>query len=334
MGWFNHNHMPVEGRTILLTGASEGTGLHAALIFASKGANIIIVSRNPTKLEDAIARIKQAAKWPDTQRFYTIVADVAKPNYAESVVADATAWNDGHPPEIVWCLAGLATPMLWVDDGAMEAARYNRAFAYEPFMTVDVNYFGSAEMSRAIMRAWLRPEEEQPKTATKTSSPKLSKHLIFTGTVLSTFTMAGHGPYAPSKFALRGLADSLVMETRLYPDVPIDVHLVLPNSITTAGYERENETKPAITLQLEAGDVPQAPEVVARVAIEGIEKGYYFVTTSFVGELMRWGAMGNSPRNGWVLDMVMGCLLPFVMGFVVWDMNRRVSAWGRKEKRA
>jgi 3-dehydrosphinganine reductase len=115
----------LNSQTILLTGASEGTGLSAARIFSSKGANVIIVSRNLAKLEEAVKSIKTAAKWPETQRFHTIAADVAEPNYAEGVVADATAWNDGHPPEIVWCLAGLSTPMLWTDDGAMKAARYN-----------------------------------------------------------------------------------------------------------------------------------------------------------------------------------------------------------------
>lgn len=112
-------------QTILLTGASEGTGLSAAKILSGKGANIIIVSRDSAKLKESVKNIKDAAKWPERQRFHTITADVARPNYAESVGADATAWNDGHPPEIVWCLAGLSTPMLWTDDEAIKAARYN-----------------------------------------------------------------------------------------------------------------------------------------------------------------------------------------------------------------
>ncbi|OTB05079.1 hypothetical protein M426DRAFT_320136 [Hypoxylon sp. CI-4A] len=321
MGWFGHNHMPVEGRTILLTGGSEGTGLSAGRIFSSRGANVILVARNSAKLEKAVNSVKAAAKSPATQRFHTIVADVSEPNYAEGVVADATTWNDGHPPEIVWCLAGLSTPMLWTDDGALKAARYN----------MDVNYFGSAEMSRAIMRAWLLPDRKKEQSSTRGSRPT-AKHIIFTGSVLSTFSMAGHGTYAPSKFALRGLADALVMEARLYPDVPIDVHIVLPNSITTAGYERENETKPEITVKLEGADTPQSPEEVARLAIAGLEKGHYFVTTSFLGDLMRWGAMGNSPRNNWFIDTVMGWILPFILAFVMWDMNTQVSSWGRKKK--
>lgn len=77
------------------------------------------------KLEAALESIESVAKSPDTQRFHAIAADVSKPNYAEEVVADAIAWNNGEPPEIVWCLAGLSTPMLWTDDDAMDAARHN-----------------------------------------------------------------------------------------------------------------------------------------------------------------------------------------------------------------
>ena len=107
-----------------MTGGSEGAGLSAARIFSRKGANIVIVSRNQAKLDEAIKSIKTQAKSPETQRFYAIAADVAEPGYAEWVVVDATAWNNGQPPEIVWCLAGLSTPMLWTEEEAIKAARY------------------------------------------------------------------------------------------------------------------------------------------------------------------------------------------------------------------
>ncbi|KAI0159885.1 3-ketodihydrosphingosine reductase tsc-10 [Hypoxylon sp. FL1284] len=322
VGWFNRNHMPVEGRTILLTGGSEGTGLSAARIFSAKGANIIIVSRSLVKLGEALKSIKAAAKSPETQRFHIIAADVSKPNYAEDVVSSATAWNNGQPPEIVWCLAGLSTPMLWTDDKSMEAARYN----------MDVNYFGTAEMSRAIMRAWLLPgQQQEQKQASARGSRPAAKHIILTGSVLSVFSLAGHGTYAPSKFALRALADALAMEVRLYPDIPIEVHFLMPNSITTAGYDRENETKPEVTVQLEGADKPQDPDTVARLSIAGIEKGQFFITTSFIGDLMRWSAMGNSLRDNWFVDTLMGLILPFIMIFIVWDMNSTVSTWSNKK---
>jgi short-subunit dehydrogenase len=45
-------------QTILITGASEGMGRSAAIQLAQKGANVVIVSRSPQKLEAAIELIK------------------------------------------------------------------------------------------------------------------------------------------------------------------------------------------------------------------------------------------------------------------------------------
>ncbi|KAK3302499.1 uncharacterized protein B0T15DRAFT_514530 [Chaetomium strumarium] len=283
------NHMPVEGRTVLITGASEGMGRSAAIQLAAKGANVILVSRNIGRLEEALAEVKAAASSPATQRFTYISADVSEFDYASTVIAQAIAWNGGQAPDIVWCIAGMSTPMLWTDDAALSAARRN----------MDVNYFGSAEMSRAILREWLAPENS--------TGPKSEpKHIIFTASVLALFAIVGYGPYSPSKWALRGLADTLAMELNLYPDNPVKVHVVYPATITSPGLERENQTKPGITLELEKDEPPETPDTVARRAIAGLEKGEYFVAVSFLGTLMRCGVMGGSPRNSWVFDTLLG----------------------------
>lgn len=199
------------------------------------------------------------------------------------------------------------------------------------FFAVDVNYFGSAEMARAIMRAWLLPSESKQRENQGQSRPP-AKHLIFTGSVLSLFSLAGHGTYAPSKFALRALADSLALEVLLYPDVPIKIHLLLPNSILTEGLTRENSTKPEITLKLEGADKPQPAEEVARLSIAGIRKGRYFVPSSFMGEMIRLGAM-NSPRNNWFIDTLGGFVFTIVWGFVLWGMRTDVVSWANQKKK-
>jgi len=55
---FGKNKFDVNGKTVLLTGASEGMGKSVAKQLAAKGANLIIVSRNVAKLEAAIAEFK------------------------------------------------------------------------------------------------------------------------------------------------------------------------------------------------------------------------------------------------------------------------------------
>ena len=334
------NHMPVEGRvcsppppltpnliiyfswgtrqadtcpkTVLLTGASEGMGRSAAIQLAAKGAHVILVARNVGRLEEALADVRAAAASPAAQRFTYISADVAEPGYAERVVAEAVAWNGGSAPDIVWCVAGMSTPMLWTDEGAMAATRRN----------MDVNYFGAADMSHAVLRAWLAAPPPPPGAE--------PRHVVFTASVLAFFSIVGYGPYSPSKWALRGLADTLAMELNLYPDHPVRVHVVYPATITSPGLARENQTKPAITLELEKEEPPETPDTVARRAIGGLERRDCFVPVSFLGELMLCGVMGCSPRNSWILDTVFGWFVPLICFFVLRGMNAQVTAWSRK----
>lgn len=59
MGVFSpRNKFLVAGKSILLTGASEGLGLEVAKLLASKGASLFIVARNPQKLEKALGEIE------------------------------------------------------------------------------------------------------------------------------------------------------------------------------------------------------------------------------------------------------------------------------------
>lgn len=308
------NYFPVEGKTVLITGASEGMGLSAATQLSAKGANLILVARNVGRLEEALVLVKAAAKDPATQRFTYISADVSEPDYAAAVLAQAIAWNGGASPDIVWCIAGMSTPMLWTADDSMAATRRN----------MDVNFFGTAEMSRAILREWLSPENSvgDPKKAEP-------KHIIFTASVLALFAIVGYGPYTPTKWALRGLADTLAMELNLYPDNPVKVHVVYPATITSPGLERENKTKPQITAELEKDEPPEAPEVVAKRAIAGLERGEYYVSVSFLGNLMRCAILGGSERNSWVWDTLIGWFMPVIYFFVHRIMNAQVKGWAK-----
>lgn len=302
-------------QTVLITGASEGMGLAAACQLSAKGANVILVSRNVGRLEEALIKVHAAAKSPSTQKFHYISADVAKPDYAGEVIAEAIAWNGGAAPDIVWCVAGMSTPLLWVeDDNVMAAARRN----------MDVNYFGAAEMSRAILKEWLAPEN-------KNTDPNAEpKHIIFTASVLALFAVVGYGPYTPSKWALRGLADTIAMELNLYPDHPVKVHVVYPATITSPGFERENQTKPEITIELEKEEPPETPETVAQRSIAGLERGDYYVDISFLGRLMRCGILGGSLRNNWVFDTLLGWIIPIVYFFVLRSMNNQIVQYARK----
>ncbi|KAJ8123458.1 hypothetical protein ONZ43_g599 [Nemania bipapillata] len=297
---WSKNQMPVEGKTVLITGASEGMGRSAARQLAEKGANVILVSRSAGKLEEAMAEAK---------RFHYITADVSKPDYAGPLLAEALAWNNGKPLDIVWCVAGKSTPGLWAESPLSMTREH-----------MDLNFWGNAEMAHALLRLWCAPD------APVVPEPK---HLIFTSSVVAFFPVAGYGAYTPAKAALRGLADTLVQEVELYPQ-KVKIHVVYPGTISSPGLERENMTKPEITKILEESDPIQTPDTVAANAISGLEKGYYSITVALLGHALRWGSLGGSPRNNWVVDTVMSWIISIVWIFALPDIFSKIRKYAKK----
>ncbi|KAI1384722.1 NAD(P)-binding protein [Hypoxylon trugodes] len=309
MGAFlSKNQFPVEGKTILITGASEGMGLSAARQLSSKGANIILVSRDSTKLAKAQALVESAALHPQTQRFTYFTADVSQPDYAAPLLSKAVSWNNGQALDVVWCVAGTSTPDFWFE----VPLQRTRA-------QMDINFWGGAEMAHAILRLWCAPD-----------APVLpeAKHLVLTSSALALFPVIGYGPYTPAKSALRGLADTLSQELLVYPQ-NVKVHVVYPASIGSPGFDRENRTKPAVTKLIEEGDPVQTPDVVASGAIRGLERGQYFITTALFAHIFHWGSLGGSIRNNWLVDTIMACLIPIVWIFALPDILSKIKKYGK-----
>ncbi|KAG6296131.1 hypothetical protein E4U09_001880 [Claviceps aff. purpurea] len=309
MGLFRKNKLPVEGKTVLLTGASEGMGLAAAKQLSAKGANVVIVSRGIPKLQEALESVKAAAKNPSSQRFTYFSADVSSPSYAASLLAEVTAWNGNAAPDIVWCVAGMSTPGLFLD---MDMTSLRNQ--------MDVNFYGTAELSQAILREWLSPDAPVSKEP---------KHLIMTASVIALCPIPGYAPYAPSKWALRGLADTLSQEVLMYPQ-NVKIHVVYPGTILSAGYEREQKVKPEVTKVLEELDPKETPEQVAKASIRGLENGDYFVTVNWLGHMTRVGILGGSFRNNWVFDTLGAWVVNFAWFFVQADLHGKIKAYGKK----
>ena len=56
-------------RTIVVTGASSGVGLAAAVQFAAEGDRVVVVGRDPRRLADAVARVRAAGQGREPDSF-------------------------------------------------------------------------------------------------------------------------------------------------------------------------------------------------------------------------------------------------------------------------
>ncbi|WP_437969228.1 SDR family oxidoreductase [Sorangium sp. So ce260] len=79
--------MTFEGKSALLTGASEGIGFAIAEALVQKGARVVIVARREDKLSEAVQRLGRGASY--------VVGDVADPATARRAVAETVARHGG-----------------------------------------------------------------------------------------------------------------------------------------------------------------------------------------------------------------------------------------------
>ncbi|MCJ1287856.1 hypothetical protein MMC26_007208 [Xylographa opegraphella] len=326
MGYFkSKNQFPVEGRTVLITGGSQGTGKSLGCMLARKGANVVIVARSVGKLEDAIEAISASAKNSSIQRFHHINADLMVASESTRILKEFTEWNKGSPPDVVFCCAGSCHPTLFIET-PVEKLRQQ----------MDSNYFSAAHMAHATLSSWLKPLSNSKSTsgvAAQNLNSREPRHLIFTSSVCGLFNVAGYSPYSPAKTALRSLSDSLSMEMQLYTSAefpPVRIHTIFPGTIFTESYVEENKIKPAITKKLEEDDGGQTPDQVAEKSIQALEKGEELIATAWLGRALMCGVLGGSTRNGWpIIDTALSWVMSILMIFVRRDMDTKVRNWGK-----
>lgn len=309
-------------------------GKEVAKLLAQRGANIILVARNMDKLQSAMEYAKQAAKNPSSQRFHVISADLISESENARMLAEATAWNHGVVPEIIWANAGSSTPGLFVE---MKTETLKQQ--------MDVNYWSAAYLAQQALKAWLYPDTPY-KPQEKGAKPELPRHFIVTSSVIAFANITGYGGYAPAKSALRSLCDGLRHEVNLYngarrckttptgqAPAPFDIVIqsIFPASIISPGHAVETQTKHAVTKLIEETDPTQSELEAATAAIKGLEAGNYSTATSWLADLMRMGSMGGAPRDNIIKDTLGMCLTSIVWLFIGPDLEGKVWNWGKKE---
>ncbi|KAJ6145416.1 hypothetical protein N7470_009311 [Penicillium chermesinum] len=312
-GLNRENEFPVEGRTAIITGGSDGMGRAVAGQLAGKGAHVVVVARTAAKLEATVEELKSKALSSLKQRFLYIRADLTDATECERVVAEVTAWNDGAAPDIVWCCAGFCHPGFFTEV-PIQVQRQQ----------MDTVYWTAANMAHATLRNWLAPVS--PSVQMRTSR----RHLIFTCSTLAFVPIAGYGPYSPAKAAIRSLSDTLSQEIEMYNGAYSQRHrntALLPMSRSTLSSLWK--IKPELTKMLEESDKPQTPEEVAQIAISALERGEYLITTMLIGNIMKGTALGPSPRNSIIGDTFLSWLSNLVFLQVIPDLRNKAFNWGK-----
>lgn len=227
----------------IITGGSSGIGKAIAIRLARQGAHVSIIARDQERLRLAQTAIEQATKTGD-QKVLTRSADVGDRDQAEGAIRDAIA-NLG-PPHWLITSAGIAHPGYFQD---LAPAIFEQ--------TMRVNYFGTLYCIQAAL-----PAMEQERTG----------HICMISSGAGLVGLYGYSAYCPSKFAVRGLAETLRAE--LKPS-GIHVSIAYPPDTDTPQLAEENKTKPPATKQITATAKLWQADDVARVVLDGIDRGKF-----------------------------------------------------------
>lgn len=164
-------------KTIFITGASAGLGKATALLFQSKGWNVIATMRNPDK-ETELNQLENITLLP---------LDVTDPEQIKDTVAKAIA---AHPIDVVFNNAGYGLM------GAMEAFTDDQILRQ-----IDTNLLGVLRVTKAFI-----PYFRENKSGVFISTTSMGGLLAF----------PLHSIYHATKFAIEGWSESMSFELSVH----------------------------------------------------------------------------------------------------------------------
>lgn len=230
----------------IITGGSSGIGKATAQLLAKEGSHLTIIARNQEKLEIAKTEIEKYCISPD-QKILTLTADVSDRTAIEQAIQKAIA--EIGPPDILVTSAGVAHP------------DYVQNLSVDVFeQTMAINYLGTLYAIKAVL-----PEMEKRRRG----------HIVVLSSGAGLIGIYGYSAYSPSKFAVRGLAESLRGELKV---LGINLSIVYPPDTDTPQLEQENLTKPPETKAITATAKRWSAIAVGQAIIQGIKRKSFMIT--------------------------------------------------------
>lgn len=238
----------------LITGGSSGIGKALALKLAAAGYDISLIARREDVLADAAQEIRRQAQ-RTSQRVCVHSADVSDRRQAEGAVNAAIA--ELGTPDIVVTSAGISEPGYFAD---LSADIFERAVA--------VNYLGTLYVLRAAL---------EPMRARK------SGQILLISSGAALMGIFGYASYGPSKFAVRGLAETLRAELR---SDKIGVSVAYLPDTETPMLEEERKRMPAETKLICSLAQSWSADAVADTILAAVRRKKFAITPGLTLTLM------------------------------------------------
>lgn len=189
--------MELQGKRILLTGATGGIGEHIAMLLASAGAELILVARDIQKLERLQHQLRDKGS-----RAHVVVADFEQENAAERLATQVIA-QFGQVDVLINNAAILDFIQL-----------QDQSFARIAQM-IETNVTAPIQLARALLPHFLNHQ---------------SGHFVMVGSIFGSLGFPHYATYCASKFAIHGFSQALRREL---VDTNIGVTYIAPRGVKT-----------------------------------------------------------------------------------------------------
>ncbi|KAK9458397.1 hypothetical protein V1511DRAFT_492520 [Dipodascopsis uninucleata] len=263
--FWSKDHLNVENKLVVISGASQGLGKSLAILAFSKGADVVLIARTESKLVDAVKDVEKL-RTNETQTVEYVAADLSDATEARRAINFLR-----RVPDVLMCCAGSSIPKLFTDLSAEELSA-----------GVSNNYLSALYLAHAGMKAM-----------TSVPNPDYTRHIVLFSSVLHFYSFIGYAQYAPAKSALRSLGDCIRQEGIPYN---IKVAVVFAGNFESEGFYEENKTKPEITRKIEGPSKPISSEAVAAIVFKALNNGQQMITTDLIGLVLSSSMLSGSPR--------------------------------------
>ncbi|PJZ55708.1 SDR family oxidoreductase [Leptospira barantonii] len=242
-------------QVIIITGASDGIGRELCLLYANRGANLVIASRNLESLENLATECERMGA-----QALAVQTDVSSSEDCKKLMRHATE-RFGRI-DILINSAGISMSALF--DSLQDLSVFQKL--------MNVNYLGVVHTSYYAL-------------------PYLKKSR---GMIVNISSLQGKTGfprstgYSASKFAVQGFSDSLRIELM---GSGVDVLVVSPGPIATKMNYRKFDANGNVTQEENSESVERklmSPEECARLIAKSISKRKRELVMTFGGKLIPW----------------------------------------------
>lgn len=218
-------------KTAIVTGAAGGIGIETCKLLIKNGYKLAIVDNDEEKLKSLIEILKTDC--------LKVVCDVSKEDKVEAVIKKIIL--EFKQVDVLVCLAGVIRPGLF-EEVPMQNVK----------LQMDVNFFGAVYFIHKLI-----PHFKSNK----------SGKIIVVSSLAGIVPAPKHNMYVATKFALRGLLQTLFLELKSFN---IQVTNVMPDAILTPmlKYTATQDASP-----MAYANYPLPPEDVAQAVWKGIQTG-------------------------------------------------------------